>query len=58
MTITELIAQLEAIKAEHGDLPCITYNLNNEERPAKVSFVGAKWRQDTAQPLMDAIALI
>lgn len=57
MTITELIAALEAVRAEHGDLPVLTYNLRNEERPAKVRVKEAKWRQDSAEPRCDAVVL-
>lgn len=57
MTLSELIAQLQHVQQEHGDLPVITYNLRNEERPPRVRFKAAKWRQDSADPRCDAVAL-
>jgi hypothetical protein len=58
MTITELIAALEAVRDVHGDLPVLVYNLRNEERLADwVEFLPAECRQETAQPRCDAVTL-
>lgn len=57
MTLSELIAKLQAVEAEHGDLPVIVYSLGNEERSPQVRIKAAKWRQDSADPRCAAVAL-
>lgn len=57
MTLSELIAALEAVRAEHGDLPVMAYTLGNEERAARVKFLPTRWRQDGVEPSGDAVSI-
>lgn len=53
MTLSDLIAKLQKLEAEHGgDVECLVYNLGNEERPASVEYLPARWRQACDQPAL------